>query len=84
MENPTRIFTDIDYDKKGKQTGYLYLPYSVTRSAYGNIALPIAVIANGRGPTVFCRPAHMAMNTRARSRYASSSARLKPAPSRDA
>jgi predicted deacylase len=52
MENPTRIFTDIDYDKKGKQIGYLYLPYSVTRSAYGNIAVPIAVIANGRGPTV--------------------------------
>jgi uncharacterized protein len=52
MENLTRIFTDIDYNKKGKQIGYLYLPYSVTRSAYGNIAVPIAVIANGRGPTV--------------------------------
>jgi predicted deacylase len=52
MEKATRIFTDIDYDKKGKQIGYLYLPYSVTRSAYGNIALPIAVIANGKGPTV--------------------------------
>jgi predicted deacylase len=53
MERPTRIFTDIDYNRNGKQIGHLYLPYSVTRSAYGNIALPIAVIGNGKGPTVF-------------------------------
>jgi uncharacterized protein len=53
MEKPTRIFGDIDYDKNGKQVAHLYLPYSVTRSAYGNIALPIAVIANGKGPTAF-------------------------------
>jgi hypothetical protein len=49
----TRIFTDIDYDKDGKQIGWLYLPHSVNRSAYGNIAAPIAVIRNGAGPTVF-------------------------------
>ncbi len=48
----TRIFTDIDYDKDGKQIGWLYLPHSVTRSAYGNIAIPIAVIKNGSGPSV--------------------------------
>jgi uncharacterized protein len=53
MEKATQIFSDIDYDKTGKQIGHLYLPYSVTRSAYGNIAIPIAVIANGKGPTVF-------------------------------
>ena len=45
--------TEVDYDKAGKQIGHLYLPYSVTRSAYGNIALPVAIIANGKGPTVF-------------------------------
>ncbi len=52
MAQRTRIFGDIDYDRDGKQVGWLYLPYSVTRSAYGNIAFPIAVIKNGKGPTV--------------------------------
>lgn len=45
------IFTDIDYAKDGKQVGFLYLPHSVTRSAYGNVAIPIACIKNGVGPT---------------------------------
>ena len=52
MGQNTRIFTDVDYEKDGKQVGWLYLPYSVTRSAYGNISIPIAVIRNGNGPTV--------------------------------
>jgi predicted deacylase len=52
MGKPTRIFTDVDYEKEGKQVGWLSLPYSVTRSAYGNISIPIAVIKHGRGPTV--------------------------------
>jgi hypothetical protein len=34
---PTRIWTDVDYDKPGKQIGWLNLHHSVTRSAYGNI-----------------------------------------------
>jgi len=46
------MFTDIDYGKLGKQVGFLHLPYSVTRSAYGTIAIPVACIANGTGPTV--------------------------------
>lgn len=53
MTNPTMIFTDIDYDAHGKQVDWLHLPHSVTRSAYGAIAIPIAVIRNGVGPTVF-------------------------------
>jgi hypothetical protein len=44
---PTRIWTEVDYDKNGKQSGWLMLPHSVTRSAYGMIAIPIAVIKNG-------------------------------------
>ncbi len=52
MGQATRMFTTIDYDKDGKQAGWLYLPYSVTRSAYGNIAVPIVVIKNGDGPSV--------------------------------
>jgi uncharacterized protein len=51
MPKPTRIWTDIDYEKPGKQVGWLNLPHSVTRSAYGNIAIPIAVVNGGRGPT---------------------------------
>ena len=53
MGKGTRIFTDMDYDKDGKQASWLYLPYSVTQSAYGNISIPITVIKNGKGPTVF-------------------------------
>ncbi|MFB3819732.1 MAG: succinylglutamate desuccinylase/aspartoacylase family protein [Candidatus Methylomirabilales bacterium] len=52
MTGTTRIYTDVDYEKDGKQVGWLYLPYSVTRSAYGNIAIPIAVFKNGTGPGV--------------------------------
>ena len=53
MSNTSLIFTDIDYDREGKQVGWLHLPHSVTRSAYGALAIPIAVIRNGSGPTVF-------------------------------
>jgi uncharacterized protein len=49
---PSRITTDIDFDADGKQVGYLRLPHSVHRSAYGYLAIPIAVIKNGKGPTV--------------------------------
>ena len=53
MSKASHIWTDVDYDKPGKQVGWLHLPHSVTRSAYGTLMIPIAVIANGRGPTAF-------------------------------
>lgn len=53
MSLRTKIFTDVDYERDGKQVDWLHLPHSVTRSAYGTIAIPIAVIKNGKGPTVF-------------------------------
>ena len=53
MSQPTMIFTDIDYARQGKQVDWLNLPHSVTRSAYGSISIPIAVVRNGEGPTVF-------------------------------
>lgn len=49
---PSRIWTEIDFEADGKQNGYLQMPYSVTRSAYGNISIPLTVIRNGDGPTV--------------------------------
>ena len=47
----SRIWTEIDFEKDGKQAGYLHLPHSVTRSAYGTIAIPCVVIKNGAGPS---------------------------------
>ena len=53
MASSTLIFTDIDYNRNGKQVDWLNLPHSVTRSAYGAISIPLAVSKNGDGPTVF-------------------------------
>jgi len=47
------LWTRVDYEKEGKQNGWLQLPHSVTRSAYGNISIPLTVIKNGKGPTAF-------------------------------
>ncbi len=53
MSEATKIWTDVDYERDGKQIGWLHLNHSVTRSAYGAIMIPIAVIKNGPGPTAF-------------------------------
>ncbi|MBN3854932.1 deacylase [Paraburkholderia sp. Ac-20340] len=50
MVNPIR--SEIDFDATGRHTGYLRLPHSVHRSAYGWIPIPVASIRNGTGPTV--------------------------------
>ena len=46
------IHCEIDLDADGRQVGYLRLPHSVHRSAYGYIPTPIASIRNGAGPVV--------------------------------
>jgi len=43
---------DIDLQADGKATGFVRLPHSVHRSAYGWIPIPIVRIANGPGPSV--------------------------------
>src|ERR1043166_8938898 len=52
----SRLSPKIDLDGDGKQTGFLRLPHSVHRSAYGWIPIPIARISNrgvnGSGPTI--------------------------------
>ena len=52
----SRLSPEIVLDRDGKQTGFLRLPYSVHRSAYGWIPIPIAQISNtggtGTGPRV--------------------------------
>ena len=49
---PSPISTSIDFDATGVQHGHLVLPYSRDDAAYGAVMIPIAVIANGDGPTV--------------------------------
>jgi len=52
MTSKSRIFSEVDFEQEGKQQGFLRLPHSVHRSAYGWIAIPIVVIKNGPGPSV--------------------------------
>ena len=48
----SRVGTDIRYDKDGKQVSYLRVPNSRDNSGWGTLLMPIAVIKNGKGPTV--------------------------------
>jgi predicted deacylase len=43
---------DIDLAAEGKHTGFVRLPHSVHRSAYGWLPIPIVSIRNGAGPAV--------------------------------
>lgn len=46
------ITSEVDFGADGKRSGYLRVPHSVHRSAYGWIAVPVTVIRNGAGPTL--------------------------------
>jgi predicted deacylase len=46
------MFTDLDFEREGRQIGWLNLPYSPHTDAWGVIPVPAAVIKHGRGPTV--------------------------------
>lgn len=48
----TTVFSDIDWDKPGKQAGALFLPHSPDDDAWGVIPYPAASIRNGEGPVV--------------------------------
>ena len=47
----SRIAAEVDFDRNGRQHGFLRLFHSVHRSAYGFIPIPIVVLKNGDGPT---------------------------------
>lgn len=51
-ERGSTVFTDINWAGHGKQVGHAWLPYSGHSDAWGAVALPIAVIGDGDGPTV--------------------------------
>jgi hypothetical protein len=44
--------TTIDFDRKGKQIGFLDIPHSPHEDAWGATRVPLACIGNGSGPTV--------------------------------
>ena len=50
---PSRVTTDVDFTVDGKQFSYLNVPHSRNDSAWGSVRVPIVVVKNGEGPTVF-------------------------------
>ena len=44
--------TTIDFDRSGKQIGFVDIPHSPHEDAWGATRIPLAVISNGTGPTV--------------------------------
>jgi len=46
------ITSEVDFSAQGKHTGFLRLPHSVHRSAYGWIPIPVVNLRNGDGPTL--------------------------------
>lgn len=49
---PNTAFTTVDFDRQGKQVGFVMIPHSPHEDAWGATRVPIAVISNGSGPTV--------------------------------
>ena len=52
MNSQSSAFTTLDFNKLGKQVGYFSIPHSPHEDAWGTCRIPMAVIANGEGPTV--------------------------------
>jgi predicted deacylase len=48
----SRIRCDIDFDRSGRQAGYLRAPLSRNTSGWGTVEIPIVSVKNGTGPTV--------------------------------
>jgi len=51
MSDASRIWTHIDFDRTGKQSGNLHVPHSVDLSAYAMVQIPVVCIRHGDGPT---------------------------------
>ena len=51
-EAKSRIQCSIDFDKDGRQAGYLRAPLSRNTSGWGVVEIPIVCVKNGYGPTV--------------------------------
>jgi predicted deacylase len=46
------VHTSLDFDKPGKQQGFLQVPYSHNLGGWANVMVPITTVASGKGPTV--------------------------------
>jgi uncharacterized protein len=46
------VTAEVNFDADGRQAGYLRLPHSVHRSAYGWIPVPVITLKNGPGSTI--------------------------------
>ena len=51
MARFSTVSTAVDFDRDGKQTGYLTIPHSPHEDAWGATRLPVCVIRNGAGQT---------------------------------
>ena len=51
MARKSTAFTDVDFDRAGKQVGFISIPHSPHEDAWGTTRIPISVIKNGDGPT---------------------------------
>jgi len=48
----SRIQCDLDFDRNGRQAGYLRAPMSRNTSGWGIVEIPVITVRNGTGPTV--------------------------------
>jgi predicted deacylase len=46
------IITSLNFEKAGKQQGFLQVPYSHNLGGWANVMIPITVVSRGAGPTV--------------------------------
>jgi len=51
-ESKSRIQCRIDFDRAGRQAGYLRAPLSRNTSGWGTVEIPIVCVKNGSGPTI--------------------------------
>lgn len=49
---PSRVRCDVDFDRPGRQAGYLRAPQSRDTSGWGVVEIPIYVFNHGKGPTL--------------------------------
>lgn len=49
---PSRVQCSIDFDRPGRQAGYLRAPQSRNTSGWGVVEIPLYVLKNGEGPTL--------------------------------
>jgi N-alpha-acetyl-L-2,4-diaminobutyrate deacetylase len=48
----SRIASDIDFDRDGRQATYLRAPLSRNTAGWGTVEIPIVTVKNGSGPTI--------------------------------